>query len=189
MRVRDLKWYILASLLIIVTYAAISVAYFLSVRSGKVYQSMKAIAFEADTAYKNILEEKIDSYYKLYIEDTNDSLTKRAKEEKDGAIFEVCSNQNVFASYFNGYEGKKYTIARNSIINPSNDTTTSDDANFYLFLQKPSDGSEYAASGINTLTVRVPLDKIMTDIKEGITNNDLKYKTIVFDNTTVGLAA
>ena len=118
MRVRDLKWYILASLLIIVTYAAISVAYFLSVRSGKVYQSMEAIAFEADTAYKNILEEKIDSYYKLYTEDTNDSLTKRAKEEKTGAIFEVCTNQNVFVSYFDDYYGNKVTISRNSIINP-----------------------------------------------------------------------
>ena len=189
MRVRDLKWYILASLLIIVTYAAISVAYFLSVRSGKVYQSMKAIAYEADTAYKNILEEKIDSYYKLYIEDTNDSLTKRAKEEKEGAIFEVCSNQNIFVSYFPSDVTKKVTIARNSIINPSNDTTTSDDANFYLFLQKPSAGSEYAASGISTLTVRMPLEKLMEDVNNGITNDDTKYNTIIFDDTTLGLTA
>ena len=62
MRVRDLRWYILTSIIIIISYAAISFCYYLSIRNGMVEKSMKAIAQEVAEGRASLVEDTINEY-------------------------------------------------------------------------------------------------------------------------------
>lgn len=74
MRVRDLKWYILASIIIIISYAAISMCYYLSVKSGKVEASMKAISLEIAEQQKDIATDRLNELYYSFVADDDNSL-------------------------------------------------------------------------------------------------------------------
>ena len=47
MRVRDLRWHILACIILLLAYAGIAICFYLSISSGKVSESMKILGLEA----------------------------------------------------------------------------------------------------------------------------------------------
>jgi hypothetical protein len=63
MRVRDLRYYFLAGVVLIVAYAALAVCYYLSIRNGKVENSMMQLGLQAAYVESTTVEEKVDSYY------------------------------------------------------------------------------------------------------------------------------
>lgn len=70
MRLRDLRWYILASIIILISYAGIAFCYYLPVRA-KAEDGMKVLGLEATVNTASIAEEKINSVYDTFIIDTN----------------------------------------------------------------------------------------------------------------------
>ena len=96
MRVRDLRYYFLAGVVLIIAYAALAVCYYLSIRNGKVESSMMKLGLEAAYVESTTMEEKVDSYYNLYYGDTENKLVST-----DGStIFTVAKNQTGLASRF-----------------------------------------------------------------------------------------
>ena len=76
MRLRDLKWYILASIILIVSYAAVSLCYYLSIRSGLIQQSMNKIALEVSLSYNDMFAGEIKSKYQEFAGLTSEELVK-----------------------------------------------------------------------------------------------------------------
>lgn len=70
MRLRDLRWYILASIIILISYACIAFCYYLPVRA-KAEDAMKVLGLEATVNTANIAEEKVNSLYDTFIVDTS----------------------------------------------------------------------------------------------------------------------
>lgn len=68
MRVRDLRWYILASIILIVSYAAIAFCYYLPVKA-KAEQSMKVLGSEAVVNTINVAEERVNALYDAFMID------------------------------------------------------------------------------------------------------------------------
>ena len=165
MRVRDLRWYILASVIIILSYAAISFCYYLSIKNGMVEETMRSIATEISEGRSAIFSEKIDDLYDLFISDGNNDLVYKydAKaEEKEGKIFEICEWQYTLEKkFYNTSEsqidsdepviedeeagrmkGKQILIGRDSFFNgykaqqDGNDNTKVVDSRFYVYFQK-----------------------------------------------------
>ncbi len=126
MRVRDLRWYILASIIIIISYAGIALCFYLSISNGKVEESMKELALRACKNESQLVTEKIDEYTEMFTRDGNDSLiyynaglvdgqrvykvtnpenpselidTRNVDDIKD-KIFEKCPNQTGLANKF-----------------------------------------------------------------------------------------
>ena len=146
MRVRDLRWYILACVILIVSYAAIAIAFYLSISSGKVVTSMKELGIKDARYSAQMINEKLDEYYELFTSDSNDSLSYEVAEDKDGKtyykyidyskegnvdgvvetydssiiknkIFERCPNQTGLAGNFDGIDGKKIYFVYDKAIN------------------------------------------------------------------------
>ena len=80
MRVRDLKWYILATFILLVSYAAIAVCYYLSIKNGKVQNSMKELGLEVTKQDDLLQEELISQYYTIYSSDVNNELVYNYNE-------------------------------------------------------------------------------------------------------------
>lgn len=68
MRLRDLRWYILFSVILILSYAAIAVCYYLPVRA-KAENSMKVLGLEAVLNTAGIAEEKANALYDTFMAD------------------------------------------------------------------------------------------------------------------------
>ncbi|MBO5712087.1 MAG: EAL domain-containing protein [Acholeplasmatales bacterium] len=68
MRLRDLKWYILACLVLVVSYAAIAFCYYLPVRS-RAEESMKVLAEEAINVQIELANEKISAAREAFLLD------------------------------------------------------------------------------------------------------------------------
>ena len=123
MRVRDLRWYFLAGLILIISYAAMAVCYYLSIRNGKVENSMKQLGLEAAKAESATLDDRLSQYCDMYYEDTNDSLTymesnyprqnqetaeewaARKEAAKKAHLFELAVDQSGLFSRFRAIEG------------------------------------------------------------------------------------
>lgn len=74
MRVRDLRWFILTSIIIIISYAAISFCYYLSIKNGMVENSMKAIAQEVAEGRASLVQETVNNYYDMFTNDNTDEV-------------------------------------------------------------------------------------------------------------------
>ena len=57
LRVRDLRWHILACIILIFSYAGIAICFYLSISSGKVQDSMKILGLEAVEEVQGVEEE------------------------------------------------------------------------------------------------------------------------------------
>ena len=172
MRLKDLRWHILAGIVIIIAYAAISLCYYLSIKAGKVETSMKAIAKEVTIARIEESNNKINTYYDLFLADTNNDLVYfRDKEETKGRIFEECLSQKRLINKFNNVTGNKILIGKDSIFNPQN-TSEREDTHYYIYFQKDYEDSK--------LTVRMSLDNFY---------NFESYNMILFDDTDTGSIA
>lgn len=68
MRLRDLRWYILACIILIISYAAIAVCYYLPVRA-KAESSMKVLGLEATVNTAKLAEERINALYDSFMVD------------------------------------------------------------------------------------------------------------------------
>ena len=62
MRVRDLRWYILASIILIISYAAIAFCCYLPVR-GRAESSMKTLGLEASIQEAKLVQDQVNTYY------------------------------------------------------------------------------------------------------------------------------
>lgn len=96
MRLKDLRWHILFSVILIISYAAIAFCYYLSISSGKVESSMKELGLEKSTASIDILNETLKSYYELYINDN----TNQNIGSDDIYLFHPCNIQTGLKSKF-----------------------------------------------------------------------------------------
>ncbi|MBE6137891.1 MAG: EAL domain-containing protein [Erysipelotrichaceae bacterium] len=70
MRLKDLRWYILASVILIISYAAIAVCYYVPIRA-KAESSMKVLGLEATENIAQIAESKVNSLYDAYMVDSS----------------------------------------------------------------------------------------------------------------------
>ena len=66
MKLRDLRWYILASVVLLISFASLAFCLYLPVK-GKVVSSMEDLSKETLVANLNFAEEAIDNYYKQFI--------------------------------------------------------------------------------------------------------------------------
>lgn len=70
MRLKDLKWYILASVILIISYAAIAICYYVPIRA-KAESSMKILGLEATENVSEIASSKVNSLYDAYMVDAS----------------------------------------------------------------------------------------------------------------------
>ena len=95
MRVRDLRWHIMACIILIFSYAGIAICFYLSISSGKVQDSMKILGLEAVEEVKNEIENKVDSYFDIFTSNKNDSLVyETGAESTEGKKFELFATQD-----------------------------------------------------------------------------------------------
>lgn len=179
MRVRDLRWYFLAGVILIISYAAMAICYYLSIRNGKVETSMKQLGLEAAKVEANTLEDRLSSYYEMFYEDDDDTLTyidsKMVKQDgetdeefaarktaaKNERPFEYAVNQTGLASKFTQIEGtdKFYPVYSDAIRFDERDAVVPNRA-YYFYFCKPSDvvGNGYLVVRILATTVLSYLD-------------------------------
>ena len=137
MRVRDLRWYILACLVLIASYAGIAICFYLSISNGKVESSMKTIGLNDCKNEVQILDSKFDEYYQLFTKDLNDTLVYTTTELVDNRLFEKCPNQTGLANKFNNIEGNKIIYAQ-SLQFEAQPTDKAPNSDYYFYFYKKS---------------------------------------------------
>lgn len=176
MRVKDLRWYILSSIILIFAFAGVSLSYVISIRSGKVNQSMLSITYSSTESYKEIVSAQIDSLYEKYKNDTNDdsvvidyNYKSQANTLANGGEikFYLCEQQTALANKTDFTNEVHYVIRQAYKFNPP--TTAAQgkqDTDFYVYFQKDKDGSKE--------TTRISLADIfsLTSIKNYGRNTD-----------------
>lgn len=175
MRVRDLRWYFLAGVILIISYAAMAICYYLSIQNGKVETSMKQLGLEAAKVESTTIEDRLNSYYTMFYTDTDDKLTyidskmeqgttetdeefaERKKAAKEAAIFEYAVNQTGLASKFTLIEGTNqfYPVFSDAIRFDEREATVPN-RKYYFYFCKESN-----VVGNGYLVVRVPATTIM----------------------------
>ena len=140
-RLRDLRWYILASVIIIISYAAISLSYYTSIKSGRVEKSMKAISLEVVEAEAQIATDKIESLYQSFIADINDEMIETGilenchRYDKVKTAFSKTDANYIFAS-MQDLEGKKSEIEQAN-------------TNYYFYFMRTNADDTYACARIS----------------------------------------
>lgn len=86
MRLRDLRWYILASIILIVSYAAIAVCYYLPVRA-KAENSMKVLGLEATENVVEIATSEANALYDIFMNDSTFIDTKFNQSYLSGKFY------------------------------------------------------------------------------------------------------
>ena len=187
MRVRDLRYYFLAGVVLIIAYAALAVCYYLSIQNGKVENSMMQLGLETAKVESTTLEERVDSYYNLYYSDLNDDLVST-----DGSTtFTVAKNQTGLASKFEeildgdglGTGKFKPILAQAATFDEKNyETTKAKDQNYYFYYIK-DDSSANALNG--KLIVRIPASYVLDYVGEANrqmvlfdTDGGIEYTTV-----------
>ena len=178
MRVRDLRWYILVSIIIIISFAAISFCYYLSIKNGMVESSMKAISQEIVEGRATLVQDTVDNYYNTYVNDTSLSkVYKYGETPQTGQVFEACTFQASMKSKLTNLTGNKVALAKDIDFNNRkyrDDQATGRvvDTKYYFYFQKtitatqaldyreyngdtPVEGTE-----TTTLTCRIPASTI-----------------------------
>ena len=99
MRLKDLRWHILACVILIISYLAIAFCYYLPIRS-RAEESMKVLAHEAIDIESDLATEKINFYYEAFMIDSKALDTK--------------FNQTGLKNKFENVEGKKIIFAQDN---------------------------------------------------------------------------
>ncbi len=210
MRLRDLKWYILASIILILSYAAVSLTYYLSIRSGLIQQSMNKIALEVSLGYNDRLAGEIKSEYVEFAGLTKEELVEYIYlgdniEELDSDSvykYEIAPNQSTYNTRYTDF-GDEYRIyiARESTINPV-DTSDRPDTTYYIYFSRENKDSEgeYLVPSLSKskyLTVRIPLAYFINNssintasgygfiMYEGSSATNVSFKSAGFDVSTL----
>lgn len=186
MRVRDLRWYFLTGLILIIAYAALAVCYYLSIRNGKVENSMKQLGLEAAEIESVTMSNKVKSYYELFYSDEDNTLSA-----KDGsAVFQVAVTQTGLASRFTSYtEGTgedavtkyKPLFEQANAFDEKNSTSTIN-SNYYFYFCK-QDESDLSHAGY--LIVRIIASDLLSYITENGSSIVLFDKEGSIEYTTV----
>ena len=195
MRVRDLRWYILASIILIISYAAIAVCFYLSISNGKVEGSMKELALRACENEATMINDKLDDYYEMFTNDVNDSLIyydagvdengariydiidpsdpsltieTRDRDELKNKIFEKCPDQTGLANIFDESEEIKIVYGQSTQI----ERPAVPNPKYYFYFYKQTNSA--LKSKNDDIVVRVSSDDFFKNIG---------YKVIIFNDS------
>lgn len=171
MRLRDLRWYMLAGIVLIISYAAVAFCYYLPIRA-KAESSMKVLGQEATVNVTKMAEDKLNSLYDSFL--------------YDSSVADTEINQTGVEYFFGSIkEGQRRIImASDKTMDPS-----STDTNYYFFFLKYVDEEP--------LCGRYSMDEFFSFLKEtdeeGNETNTfdvfiyLADGTIIYDNTNSGV--
>ena len=189
MRVRDLRWHILACIILIFSYAGIAICFYLSISSGKVQDSMKILGLEAVEEVKNEIENKVDSYFDIFTSNKNDSLVyETGAESTEGKKFELFATQDndtistklrANGLTLNG-ENSGFVIA--SAYNIEKQSSNSRNYDYYIYFAKPIDDESVFKDKIETYNTT---GYILTRIKLSSFLNFITHDIMIF-NTVDG---
>ena len=198
MRVRDLRWYFLAGLILIISYAAMAVCYYLSIRNGKVENSMKQLGLEAAKAESATLDDRLSQYCDMYYEDTNDSLTymesnyprqnqetaeewaARKEAAKKAHLFELAVDQSGLFSRFRAIEGtERFYPVFSDAVQFDESTSTNPSFLYYFYFCKKS-----TKIGNGYMVVRIPATTFFDFLDEEVEGRE-KRQYALFDATGV----
>ena len=189
MRVRDLRWHILACIILIFSYAGIAICFYLSISSGKVQDSMKILGLEAVEEVKNEIENKVDSYFDIFTSNKNDSLVyETGAESTEGKKFELFATQDndtistklrANGLTLNG-ENSGFVIA--SAYNIEKQSSNSRNYDYYIYFAKPIDDESVFKDKIETYNTT---GYILTRIKLSSFLNFITHDIMIF-NTADG---
>ena len=153
MRVRDLRWYILGAVILLVSYAAMALCFYLAIRSGKVDASMKELGTEIIGYENKIVEDMIDEDLNEYSLDVNNNkVYNQGVEHTDYEEFEkftpVSNTYPVMINRivtYSGHVGESFSSwakdgyaiwARATIIEGDDAETNKRDDGYYVYFIK-----------------------------------------------------
>ena len=161
MKLRDLRWYILASFILIISYAAIALCYYLPVRS-KAESSMMSLGYEATLNLSNNTTERVNELYDAYQDNPSvvELVTLTAAESKfrkieDGKrkiilardkdfMNNTTSDTSYYFYFLRGNEEEGYQVGKISVEDIlSFVTSDNDDAAMFTLFIYASDGTIY----------------------------------------------
>ena len=144
MRLKDLRWHILFSVILLISYAAIAICFYLSISSGKVESSMKELGLEKSSASVDLFNETVTSYYNIYL---NGNLDK----------IDECKSQTGLAEKFNSIEdGKpKVIIAQANLFESNVSSSLKQDTEFYIYF--------YNNKTVSRIKLKDLLDELFSD--------------------------
>lgn len=129
MRLKDLRFHILFSLILIVSYAAIAICFYLSISSGKVEFSMKQLGLEKSTASVELFNDTIKSYDRIY----------QADIDGNNSMFKPLATQASEESFSSIPDGEpKVVIAQASSFEADILTGLEQDNNYYIYFYNPN---------------------------------------------------
>ena len=158
MRLKDLRWHILFSVILLISYAAIAICFYLSISSGKVESSMKELGLEKSSASVDLFTETVNSYYDIYVNDKENSIDK----------FTICKDQTGLASKFSSIDSdkSKVIIAQANLFEPdiNSGSELNKDTNYYVYFYKEwLDSEENKESTISKIRLDSLLNEIFKD--------------------------
>ena len=184
MRLRDLRWYILTSVIIIISYAAIAFSYYTSIKSGRVEKSMKAIATEVTKSTKETIVDRVNNLYTLFYQDTSNMLVMDGVLKTPSKKPQAIRN---FESYVinNGLdpETTRILLARGEDIEEKDNVNDSNDKQLYFYFLK---GSNKIGSDNGKYIAKISLKELFElDKNENIDYNfhplDFQYDFLIYD--------
>ena len=149
MRLRDLRWHILACVILLIAYAGLAFAYYISISSGKVEKSMKTLGVNATEEVKTEAESKINMYFKMFIQDETDSMVYKTGNLDNGdRPFELFSSQDnttiTKAVWSERLLGDNSAYAFSPANNIETQSANSRNYDYYIYFAKPiSESSAY----------------------------------------------
>ncbi len=197
MRVRDLRWHILACIILIISYAGIAICFYLSISSGKVQDSMKILGLEAAEEVKNEVENKVNSYFDIFKSDKADKLVyETGAENNEGKLFELFPNQDNSTISSNLREqGLKLTGEAGdggyiivSAIKVEKQSSTSRNYDSYIYFAKTIDDESAfkdkvaTINTLNILLVRIKLSSFLSFISHDIMTFNTTDGEIIYTN-------
>ncbi|MGM9970114.1 MAG: EAL domain-containing protein [Anaeroplasma sp.] len=175
MRVRDLRWYILASVIIIISYAAVSLCYYFSIKSGKVESSMKSIALEVAQNEADLANDRIKQMYLSFLDDADNSLIE------DG-ILSLCDQPTMVKGKFDSVTGDKILFQPYNVMEGNIDASQAKNTSYYFYFMK-NDDSEYSRNGY--LCVRIAPKDMFSFISKDFIIFDIDTSRIRYTNTNI----
>ena len=171
MRVRDLRWYILASIILIISYAAIAFCYYLPVR-GRAESSMKVLGLEASIQEAQVAQDRLNELYDSFLIDeefdeidpeTNQSILDLGKRTGSNDVFNTIGITPEYTkdgySFVEDEYGRYITYAPYDFVGQS--TNSMIRGHFFYFLKYDADSSYANNNGY--VVGRIRADYIIED--------------------------
>ncbi len=159
MRLRDLRWYLLACIILVISYLAIAFCFYLPVRA-KAIQSMETLSLEAAGSDVAILNNEISAYYEQF-------------ENQNFTGIETDFNKS---SYYNKMEEQKIKIAT------GNEFFDNGDTQLYVFFCRYDTEDESILGG------SIPLERLLSfsEFKTVVFTSSLTIKHNTITSEPIG---